>query len=113
MNKLSILFILFYFTTLLSPALANSPKDIEIKIFGTKVYVKVYHHVVNPRQHYIKYIYVYVNGKWRVKQRFSYQQDPEYQEAVFNIPSLKRRDEVLVIAYCNLHGKLDKLAIVP
>lgn len=92
---------------------ATSPQDIEIKIIGTKVYVKVYHHVVNPRQHYIKFIYVYVNGRWRVKQRFFYQQNPEYQEAVFNIPSLHRKDEVLVIAYCNLHGKLDKIAIAP
>jgi desulfoferrodoxin (superoxide reductase-like protein) len=95
------------------PVLASPPKDIEIKIIGTKIYVKVYHRVVNPRQHYIKYIYVYVNGRWRVKQRFFYQQDSKFQQAVFNIPSLKRGDVVLVLAYCNLHGKLDKIAIAP
>ncbi|MCD6079848.1 MAG: hypothetical protein J7J54_00165 [Candidatus Omnitrophica bacterium] len=108
-------YLLFLFSLIVNAPVtfATSPRDIEIKIIGTKVYVKVYHHVINPRQHYIKFIYVYVNGRWRVKQRFFYQQNPEYQEAVFNIPSLHRGDEVLVIAYCNLHGKLDKMAIAP
>lgn len=92
---------------------AHAPKKIEVRVLGSTLKVKVYHHVLNLRQHYIKYIYVYVNGRWRVKQRFFYQKNEEYQEGVYILPSLRSRDTLMVIAYCNKHGKLEKTLIVP
>ncbi|MDP8233175.1 MAG: desulfoferrodoxin family protein, partial [Candidatus Saelkia tenebricola] len=97
------LFLLLHFNSY-----ADAPKSIDVKVIGNIVKVKVHHHVVNTKMHYVKYINVYVNGRWRVKQRFAYQQDGNYQEAIFNIPSLKKGDVLLIIAHCNKSGRLDK-----
>jgi len=64
--------------------------------------------VGNTNMHYVKYINVYVNGKWVAKQRFFSQQYDSYQEAVFNIPDLKAKDVLLVIAHCSRKGRIDK-----
>ena len=112
MKKIFILVFTFTFLFLHYDAYAHSPKRIEVKVIGSLIKVKVSHHVVNTRMHYVQYINVYVNGKWRVKQRFAYQQDGDYQEAVFNIPSLKNGDVLLIIAHCNKRGRLDRSLVI-
>jgi len=112
MKKIFALVFTFAFLLLYHDAYAHSPEKIEVQVVGNIVKVKVLHHVVNARMHYVQYINVYVNGKWRVKQKFAYQQDEDYQEAVFNIPSLKNQDVLLIIAHCNKKGRLDKTLVI-
>ncbi|MDP8216247.1 MAG: hypothetical protein P9L98_02855 [Candidatus Kaelpia imicola] len=92
---------------------AHSPERVEIKFVGSLLKIKVYHSVGNTNMHYVKYINVYVNGKWVAKQRFFSQQYDSYQEAVFNIPDLKAKDVLLVIAHCSRKGRIDKSIIAP
>ncbi len=92
---------------------AHTPDRVEVNFAGSLLKVKVYHKVGNTKTHYVKYINVYVNGEWVTKQRFFSQQYDGYQEAVFNIPDIKAKDVVLVIAHCNRKGRIDKSVIAP
>ncbi|MDP8253381.1 MAG: hypothetical protein P9X27_03170 [Candidatus Kaelpia aquatica] len=92
---------------------AHSPERIEIKFVGSLLKIKVFHNVGNTKMHYVKYINVYVNGQWVAKQRFFSQQYDGYQEAVFNVPDLKAKDVLLVIAHCSRKGRIDKSMIAP
>ena len=112
MKRIFVLVFTFTFLFLHVNVYAHAPTNIEVKVLGSLVKVKVSHHVVNTRMHYVQYINVYVNGKWRVKQRFAYQQDEDYQEAVFNITSLKNQDVLLIIVHCSKKGRLDKSLVV-
>ncbi len=108
-------FFIFYLLSFIFSELsfAHPPSSIEVKVMNEVVKIKVYHHAVNPAQHYIKYVNVYVDGEWILKQRFFKQGNGEYQEAVVIIPSLKSKDVLLVTAHCNKQGKSDKTLIIP
>jgi desulfoferrodoxin (superoxide reductase-like protein) len=113
--KISIAMLLAFYSILFvfsSGSLAHSPERIETSIRGTLLNIKVYHNVGNTKMHYIQYINVYINGRWVTKQRFFSQQHDKYQEAVFNLPDLKTKDVVLIIAHCSRQGKIDKSIIV-
>ena len=91
-----------------SISFAHSPERIELKFMNSFLKIKVYHNVGNTKTHYVEYINVYINGRWVAKQRFFSQQYDKYQEATFNLPDLKAKDVLLVIAHCNRKGRIDK-----
>jgi len=90
---------------------AHSPERVDVKFAGSLIKVKVYHNVGNVKMHYVKYINIYINGRWVAKQRFFSQQYDGYQEATFNVPDLKAKDVLLIVAHCSRKGRIDKSII--
>ncbi|MBU0580379.1 MAG: hypothetical protein KKA19_04305 [Candidatus Margulisbacteria bacterium] len=95
---------------LATAALAHPPKDIKLKVDGTKLEVVVIHPVGENKLHFIDKIEVSVNGKKLIKQTFLVQGNENEQKAIYLIPSLKKEDIVKVSANCNKYG--DKSMII-
>jgi desulfoferrodoxin (superoxide reductase-like protein) len=102
MRKLVLLVIFLSCATMI---FAHPPARIDISINEAVVGVVVTHPVLNPANHYIKRIVIFLNKK-RIIDKDFFIQDANAQRAVFNIPDLKRGDTLEVIAYCNQFGDL-------
>ncbi|MFH1783438.1 MAG: desulfoferrodoxin family protein [bacterium] len=89
-------------------ALAHPPLNVDIKQTKTMINVTVNHPVGDPKTHYIGRIEVMVNDNKVITQRF-FMQTGNVQIAVYNIPSIKKGDKLMVRAYCNKSGDLTNM----
>lgn len=67
--------------------------------------VTVEHSTKDVDKHYIAQIMIELNGKEIIQQTFGSQLAPDKQKAVYFIPDIKKGDEIVVIARCNVYGK--------
>ncbi len=106
MRKLILVVIFTLFIT--ARAFAHPPSDIKVKVEGTRVSVDILHTVADPTKHYIYQVFVNLNGAKIIEQKSSLQSDNNKQMVVYNIPSLKKGDKLVVGASCNKGGDLSK-----
>lgn len=110
MKKIIVLMGFFVFFILSAAAYAHPPADIKITFNPeTKILnAVIFHDVSNPSRHYIKQVYVFLNGERIIMQSISGQDNYNTQTVNFLIPDAKVGDQFAVEAYCSISGKLKK-----
>jgi hypothetical protein len=106
MRKLVFLIMFTLFIT--ARAFAHPPSDIKVSIQGSEVKCDILHSVADPTKHYIYEVFVNLNGAKIIEQKLDLQTDNNKQVVVYNIPSLKKGDKLVVSASCNKGGDLSK-----
>jgi hypothetical protein len=106
MRKLVFLVMFAFFIT--ARAFAHPPSDIKVNIRGSEIRCDILHSVADPTKHYIDQVSVNLNGAKIIQQKFDLQSDNIKQVVVYNIPSLKKGDKLVIGASCNKGGDLNK-----
>ena len=110
MKKLTIVFMVFVFLSIVSAAYAHPPSDIKITFDQTKNILSavIVHNVSNPAKHYINKVDIGLNGKEIIEQTISKQENNLNQTVSYLLTDVKDGDVLSVEGYCNLSGKLKK-----
>lgn len=94
---------------------AHPPQHIDITVSDSTVTVIVQHAVdptvSDPERHYIEKVELRLNGE-RVVEQYFLQQTGGTQTAIYNIPGLKKGDNISAAAFCNEYGSLQKEYVV-
>ncbi len=99
------LFLLLAFVTFSNSLWAHPPDAIQVGVKGDTVQIDVSHPTNNPSKHYINLIEVSLNGQ-KIKSETYTAQTGNDQKLVFQIPGLKKGDQLEVKAVCNKFGDL-------